>query len=156
MPSLVKRQLGCFIVLFLFVAVGCGKSQLPTYKVNGQLKFEDGTTPAFGNIEFFNAENKINAHGKINRDGTFTVTTYDKNDGAVAGKHQIVIIQLTGNYLTAKSNQDIQHDHGQLAHPRYVDYRTSGLECTITEGENDVTLVLEKNPNQTEDGLPLD
>ena len=152
---MVHRLLLCLLLLVLGAFCGCGNDRLPTYKVKGQLNFEDGTTPAFGDIEFYNAEHKINARGKIKRDGSFTVTTYNEGDGAIAGKHQIVILQMTGSYLTAKSNRDIKHDHGQLAHPRYVDYRTSGLACTITEGENDVTLVLEKNPNQSEDGLPL-
>ena len=150
------RRFSITLLLPLIGLCGCGNNQLPTHKVNGQVKFEDGTTPKFGDIEFYSPKHKINARGKINRDGSFTVTTYNKDDGAVAGKNQIMIMQLTGSYLTARQNSHVKHDHGHLIHPRYNDYRTSGLECTIKEGENNVTLVIEYNPDQTEEGLPHD
>lgn len=151
-----RWQFSIALLLPLLGLCGCGNNQLPTHKVNGQVKFKDGTTPKFGDIEFYSPEHKINARGKINRDGSFTVTTYNNNDGAVAGKNQIMIMQLTGSYLTARESTQVTHDHGHLVHSRYNDYRTSGLECTIKEGENNVTLVIERNPNQTEDGLPID
>ena len=108
----------------------------------------------FGDIEFFNAEHRLNARGKISRDGTFQVTTFTDNDGAVAGTHKAIILQVTGNYLTEKLSDDIKHDHGDLVNSAYFDYRTSGLECEIVPGRNAVEFVVKKNPRQTEDGLP--
>lgn len=154
MSQIAHRVVILFVSVIIVVFVGCGNRQLPTYPVNGQLEFQDGTTPKFGTIEFYNAEHQINGRGKINRDGTFTISTYGNNDGAVAGHHKIAIIQLTGNYLTAQANKHIQHDHGALVHQKYSDYRTSNLECTIVESDNDIKLIVERNPNQTEDGMP--
>ena len=105
-------------------------------------------TSSFIRISF-----KINAHGKINRDGTFSVSTYDDGDGAVAGPQKIIIMQQVGNYLNAKSQLKIKHDHGSLIDKKYFDYRKSGLECEIEPGENHVHLVVEKLPRQTEDGM---
>ena len=140
------------ILLLLFA--GCGNDRLETFAVKGQLKFEDGSTPMFGVVEFYNAENSINARGKIQRDGSFTVTTYRQGDGAVSGEHEIVIFQNTGTYLTAETPR-IVHDHGELVDPNYNDYRSSGLTCTIFEKElNHVELTLHKYAYQTEDGLP--
>ena len=156
MISISARSLVAFSLLAILFMSGCGNGQLQTYPVSGQLKFEDGTVPRFGDIEFYNATHKINARGKINRDGTFTVSTYGEDDGAVVGKHRIVIIQIVGSQFLAhnKESEQIVHDHGKLINQRYGDYRTSDLECTIVDKENKVELTLEKNPNQTEDGLP--
>jgi len=132
---------------------GCSR-QIPTYAVEGQLEFEDGTKPMFGDIEFYNAEHHINARGKIQRDGSFSVGTYSEQDGAIAGSHQIVIIQNTGDYFSARFANQIKHDHGQLVDPAYRDYRTSDLTCQIAKGVNRIELTLRKHPNQTEDGLP--
>ncbi len=149
-----------FAVLITFCALclsGCGDGRLATYPVQGQLKFEDGTTPMFGNIEFYNAQHKLNARGKVNKDGTFTVGTYEDSDGAVEGEHKIVVQQHTGSYLAGHVKVPIKHDHGELIHSDYFDYRTSDLKCNIKKGkQNPVELVLRKNPRQTEEGLPED
>ena len=108
----------------------------------------------FGDIEFYNAQHKINARGKIDRDGSFTVGTYTENDGAVEGKHQIITMQVSGDYLTEKLSDSIKHDHGALINASFFDYRTSGLECEIVPGDNQVNLTVEKNPRQTSEGMP--
>ena len=143
-----------FFLLLLCPFVGCGSDQLPVYPVDGSVRFEDGLKVMFGDIEFYNAEHRLNARGKINRNGTFEVGTFTENDGAVAGKHKVIILQVTGNYLTEKLSDDIKHDHGDLINSAYFDYRTSGLECEIVPGRNAIEFVVKKNPRQTEEGLP--
>ncbi len=134
--------------------VGCGDGNLPTYEVIGKVEFDDGTHPKFGDIEFYSHKHKVNARGNIDRDGYFTVSTYEEGDGAVEGLHQIVIMQQVGNYLLANTDQQIKHDHGSLIKPSYFDYRTSGLSCEIVPGEkNPVTLIIEKRPDQTSEGM---
>lgn len=143
------------IIVIVLAVSGCGSNQLPTYPVDGQVVFEDQTAPAFGTIEFYNAEHQINARGKIKRDGTFSISTFADSDGAVAGDHKIVIVQHVASYLTAKVTDEINHDHGELVHPDYFDYRTSNLSCTIKpEPVNQVRLTVRKNPSQTEEGMP--
>ena len=148
--------LASLAVALLVSFAGCNSGQLPTYPVQGTIRFEDGSNVRFGDIEFYSVDHRLNARGKVNRDGKFTVTTYSDGDGAVAGTHKIVVLQITGSYLTAGLADQIEHDHGELIHSKYFDYRTSGLECTIEPGENPVELVVQKNPRQTEDGLPED
>ncbi|MCH2182563.1 MAG: hypothetical protein MK108_11210 [Mariniblastus sp.] len=151
------------ILLALFtMAVGCGSDHLPTHPIQGQLRFPDGTAPKMGTIELFNAEHKLNARGKIQSDGSFTVGTYEQGDGAVAGKHSVAIIQLMAHSLRAKrevvievdeSEGDAGHDHDhdqdeepsdmEMVHPRYADYRTSDLSVEIKPGNNEITLELD-------------
>ncbi len=150
-----KTTCGLFPVLLLMLCfLGCNSGQLPTHTVDGIVRFDDGTSPMFGDIEFYSVEHQLNARGKINRDGSFTVGTYEENDGAVEGQHQVVIQQVTGDYLTAKLVDQIDHDHGALVDPAYFDYRTSGLECVISPGTNRIELSVKKSPRQTSDGMP--
>ena len=136
-----------FVGLLLLGVVGCGSGQLSVYPVEGTVVFRNGGSPMFGTIEFYNEEHKINARGKLNRDGKFTLTTYEEGDGAVAGKHEIVIIQIvtetTG--LLAKAKTNVVHNHGALVARKYLDYRTSGLACDIKEGPNTIELVVAKS-----------
>lgn len=145
---------GCFTIFLLSALAGCNSGQLPTHPVEGRVVFEDGSHPKFGSIEFYSVDHQINAQGKIDRDGTFTVGTYEDQDGAVAGKHQVIIQQITGNYLTEKMSDQIHHDHGELLDPAFFDYRTSGLECTIDPGQNKVEFMVRKNPRQSPEGMP--
>ncbi len=157
--------LAAFFCLSTLLLVGCGSGKLPTFPVSGQLKFEDdGSFPKFGEIEFYNAEHKINARGKIERDGSFTVKTGEQ-EGAIKGLHQIVITQQVNSPHFAKPKMRegdpdkehvVKHDHGLLVDTAYLDYRTSGLECTITEGENRVELLVRKRVEQTEEGMPIE
>lgn len=125
---------------------GCGKSHPPAYPVQGKFVFEDGTTPMFGDVEFYNADLKLNARGKISRDGTFTVSTFGEDDGAVAGKHQVVILQFVSSQLIPQHiGSQIEHDHGDLVATQYGDYLTSDLACTVKpQSENKIELVLKK------------
>ncbi len=145
---------GLAALLILPLMLGCSSDQLPTHPVIGTIQFSDGTHPMFGDIEFYNSQHKINARGKIERDGSFTVGTYTDNDGAVEGKHQIIALQVSGDYLTEKLSDSIKHDHGDLINSSYFDYRTSGLECEIVQGDNQVNLTVRKNPRQTNEGMP--
>ena len=144
----------CLAIILLPNLVGCNSDQLATYPVEGTIRFKDGTFPKFGDVEFYNAANKINARGQINRDGSFTVGTYGERDGAVEGMHRIIVMQVSGTYLTAQYNDVIKHDHGSLVNTAHFDYRTSGLEYNIKPETNEVELVVRKNPRQTKEGLP--
>ena len=132
--------------LMLLGVLGCGSGQLPAYPVEGNVVFQDGGWPMFGTIEFYNQEHKINARGKLNRDGKFTLTTYKEGDGAIAGKHKVVIIQIVTDPTgpLGESKMKVVHNHGALVARKYLDYRTSGLACDIKQGINSVELVVEK------------
>lgn len=142
------RYVVCLAATLVVAMAGCNSDRLPTHPVSGTLEFKDGSFPMFGEIEFFNEANKINARGKINRDGSFSLTTYEESDGAVEGFHKIAIFQVTNDPLMAKYGDQIVHDHGDLVDPKYFDYRTSDLEWTISPGENEVKLTIRKSKNQ--------
>jgi hypothetical protein len=132
------------IVAVVCVLVGCNDDRVATYPVKGKVLFEDGSSPRFGDVEFFEPTLKINARGKIARDGTFVLGTYDKADGAVAGQHKVVIIQRTRNHFAAQIESEIAHDHGDLVDESYLDYRTSDLLAKVEPTENEIVLTVKK------------
>ena len=150
-PSLFMT---CLAIAMAVSVSGCHSDQLPTYPVEGTIEFQDGSYPKFGSIEFYSRKHQINARGSINRDGTFTVGTYAVNDGAVEGRHKIIVLQISGTYLTADYIPQNKHDHGALVNKSYFDYRTSDLAWDIKKENNKVALIVRKNPRQTEQGLP--
>ena len=142
-----------FGLLLLLASCGCGNGQFKTFPISGSVAFEDGDGyPKFGDIEFYNEANKINARGKLNRDGTFTVGTYEDADGAVEGTHQVIIIQRTRNHLTAQLEQEITHNHGDLIDLKYYDYRGSDLVAKVEASEtNNIKLLVKRLPDKKQE-----
>ena len=141
------------ILTAAILASGCDDGRPTTYPVTGKVVFEDNGFPRFGDIEFFEPNLEINARGKIARDGSFTLGTYEKSDGAVAGQHKVVILQLTRNHFAAQVEDQIVHDHGELVDESYGDYRTSKLTANVEANEgNEIVLVVRKMPKKEATG----
>ena len=103
----------------------------------------------FGEIEFFEPNQKMNARGQISRDGTFSVGTYETDDGAIEGEHKVVIFQRTRNHFAALVEDAIVHDHGDMIDEDYYDYRTSDLRVTVNPvEENQVVLTVKRMPKK--------
>lgn len=118
--------------------VGCGSR---TYPVNGTVVYEDGkpaTDLAGGFVSFTSAEEAIGAQGSIQRDATFKLTTDKKDDGAILGRHQVII--------TPPISYGSESGGGRppILDPRYSDPKNSGLEAVIEPRTNDVILRLQR------------
>lgn len=124
--------------LFAFVA-GCSDN-LPTYPVAGKVVFKDGSPVHVGTVEFKSLEKKIQARGTIEVDGSFKLTTYEPDDGAVLGKHQCVVTQ----FIMLEELPAIKTSKKGVVHPRFGSYATSGLEFEVTaDKENVLTVTVE-------------
>ncbi len=156
----IRFYMSALILVFL---VGCGPSNPTTFPVRGQLKFRDGSVPKSGAVEFFHPETRLNARGKIGVDGSFSVGTFEAGDGAVAGHHEVTVVQLGATHLDAKKeviikmdeeSQNADHDHSHdhdsnsdpIVHKKYIDYRTSDLAVEIVDGENIIVLEIDRQP----------
>lgn len=136
------RTWALLIILALSCAflTGCNNRHA-TYPVAGKIVFEDGSPAMFGDIEFQSTEHPINARGTIRRDGSFSLTTYTENDGAIAGDHKIVITQLIP---AALPGQEIEHNHGLIVHKKYYSFKTSDLKANVEKQSNTLELVVEE------------
>jgi hypothetical protein len=68
---------------------GCGGDRLPTAPVEGKILL-GGKALEFGEVVFY-PERGPPGRGNIGSDGTFHLSTYGHNDGAVVGKHRVEI-----------------------------------------------------------------
>lgn len=136
--SLKRLGLALALICQLFL-VGCGSGKPATYPVPGSIKFEDGSPVTFGIVEFFHPELELSARGKIQPDGTFRISTFEPGDGAVAGKHRVMIIQL----LMPGTLGGQQPPHQGHIDSSYANFETSQLEFTVDpnqENRYDVTV----------------
>jgi len=133
------------IALLLFTTCGCNSDRVPTYPVSGQVLFTDGEPVRTGTIELESKEFGTTASGTIQDDGTFVLGTYKSNDGAAAGEHRVIVVQIIISDGITKHTKD----HGRPVSPQYGDYSTSGLTVEVKPIEQnrvDITLPQRKSP----------
>jgi hypothetical protein len=125
--------------MLLIATCGCSGSPVATWPVSGKVVLEDGTPLKTGTVEFASVDGVHTARGSIQSDGSFRLTTFSDGDGAVAGTHDAVVIQLI-------STEDLplhQHDHGPTIDPRFAHYDSAGLEFTVqAEQDNEFRIVV--------------
>jgi hypothetical protein len=123
------------VASFVVMIAGCPDGK-KTYPVKGKFVWPDGSSAkelAGSGVAFQCPEQQVSSHGTIDEEGCF-VLRYDKpGDGTVAGKHRILIL--------------LGVDDGgrkmQIVHPRYENYKTSGLEVTVEPTTNEFVLKVE-------------
>ena len=131
-------HVGIYVIVCLPV-LGCGESQIPTYPVSGTVVFEDGSPARTGTVELESLDHKLTAAGTIREDGSFELGTYESNDGACAGQHRAIVVQLIINDGTVKHSKD----HGDPVDPRFAANNTSPLTATVeARDRNFVKLVV--------------
>lgn len=116
---------------------------MATYPVQGKVQFANGKPLVGGSVEFLikDAEGKsVNARGAIGDDGTFQLKTRDK-DGAIAGKHQIIVLPLR---VDAVSKSTVVPPNP--LDTRFSNYATSGLNFTVQPQEQNECVLTVKAP----------
>ncbi len=116
-----------FVLLAALALTGCGDSRLKTVPVTGRVVFPDGSPARTGTIELESRDFPITASGQINPDGSFVLGTYESNDGAVPGFHQVIVVQMVINDGTINHTMD----HGKMVDPKYSTYGMSGLNVMV-------------------------
>jgi hypothetical protein len=129
----------------LFAVLGAGCSQTPAVvPVAGKVLYNGEPLP-FGMV-MFQPEQGQAAQGDIQSDGTFQLSTYGPNDGAVPGQHKVSV--------RCFSNQKPGADGGDSAAPgkllipqQYTRFGMSGLTAEVKRGSNEpIVLELEGPP----------
>lgn len=130
-------------------AFGCS-SNPPTYPAQGRVVLKDGRPFTEGVVEFTAASAGSKtpaARGRIQPDGTFRLTTFRENDGAVEGEHRAVLIWSPP--ADAFAAEDVRKHLRSPIHPRFRDYDRSGLRFTVTRGRNEFVITVEAPPPGT-------
>ncbi|UUO07759.1 hypothetical protein M4951_05470 [Blastopirellula sp. J2-11] len=124
--------LSCLAALCLAACIGC-EAGVPTHPVSGKVLQADGTPAQSGLIEFrTTAEDGsvINARGQIESDGTFRLSTFGQDDGALAGDHQAILVSPA---TSENSETGVVHSFPA----KYRSYATSDLQFRVEPGQNE-------------------
>ncbi len=123
--------IGLALILGLSVAGGCGSSEStnlsPTVPVTGKVTW-NGKPLAQGTVTF-EPDGGREAHADIQPDGSFTLTTFTKDDGALQGTHRVAV---TGSLPGGRDRVPL----------RFQNYNSSQLEVEVVDGKTDYTLDL--------------
>ena len=122
-------------VCLLGVSVGCARTvpALPrVYPVNGKVLLANGAPLTMGRVHLHPKDNPwaAEAFGEIQADGSFAITTSQRNDGAVPGTYLVTIEPYsykTGNLRVLKPFPVPQ---------RFWEVDTSGLTIEVKSGQN--------------------
>jgi len=137
------RNLGSYSVLAAWaiaLTTGCGSGQ--TAPVDGRVKFKDGSEVSVLSgyeVDFQPDSGKTSATGHIAADGTFKLTTFGTDDGAIPGQHRVAITP------PPSSDPDKPPQKSKLP-AKYSSFDTSELKVEIKPGRNPIELQLERAP----------
>ncbi len=136
------------VVPTLFLG-GCSDGP-ETYPVRGLVQFTDGKLLQQGVVEFSTGSDfdSVTARGRIAPDGSFTLGTYDVDDGAVPGSHRVVVIS---DHVIGNGTERPGLIEQSRVHPKHRLYRTSELEFTVEAKENEFIVQVEYAPLEEED-----
>jgi len=126
-------------LLGVLVLGGCS-GQESTCEVTGKVTMQDGTPLTGGTVVFQpDTQGKPGAKGQIQSDGTYSMGTYEPEDGVVVGTHRVLVVpQPPQNWDVDK--QGVPPD---VFDPKYRNMDTSGLTCDV---KDDMTYDIKLDP----------
>jgi len=135
-----REVLGWLVSILLAAAAGCSRSDNPqTYPVTGKVTYR-GQPVTSGMVMLTPEESGHAATGSLEKDGSFKLTTFQKDDGAVPGKYLVAVqafpaegAGLPGAEFAGKAPPIPQ---------KYFSPGSSGLTVEIKAGENQLELSL--------------
>lgn len=101
MKRLCNQRIVWCVLCGMLLSSGCGgeDSNLPkTAPVKGTVSYQ-GEPVTLGQILFIPENGERSGIGRVQEDGTFTVTTYSDGDGAVVGKNKVTISAYDNNLV---------------------------------------------------------
>lgn len=123
---------------------GCGGGEdFPTTPISGKVTF-DGQAVKGGSVMLTPAPGTEDkpagkpATGTVGEDGTFTLSTYGDNDGAVIGKHSVSYTPPAGEVSESPSG------HEQTPKSPYAGLKPKQPEVDIKEGMKELNIELTK------------
>ena len=131
-----------WVILVAAMIFGCNKSdRIRTYPVSGTVTFPYGSPIGLSSILFESREHAIPAKGVVEEDGTFTLGTYEEDDGAGAGKHIVSITPMPSEDFDPDASRRVRPS----IDPSYMHPDSSGLEFEVTEeGPNHFEIQVKK------------
>lgn len=128
------------IIFCLLVIWGCSsgpKIDRPTTEVRGVVTL-DGQPVEDAVVTFQPGQNKRGATGRTDKDGKFTMTTFQSGDGVVPGEYNVVIVKYE-QYDAEESRGGNTPELKHLLPKKYANPGTSKLTASVSD-EGPLTL----------------
>lgn len=119
--------------------VGCSNGNMKTAVVKGKITFNGKAVP-IGTISFVPEGNKPAATGQIQKDGSYELSTYGDGDGAVLGKHTVMIIAVDAQ--EGALPEDKNPVPPAIIPDKYFNNQTSGLTANVEDKVNEINFEL--------------
>jgi hypothetical protein len=125
------------LVGLLSISTVFGCDSRPTrVHISGQVLI-DGKPLTVGDVKFV-PEGARPSSAKLDKEGRFTLTCYDGNDGAIPGHHRV---QVSASEI---SGEDKVMWHAPM---KYASFRTSGLTVDVNEPTDSLVIELTSDGN---------
>jgi hypothetical protein len=142
------------VALLLTLLCGCGSGLPERGKVTGKVTFNGKPVPE-GTVTFYPATGR-SASGRIQPDGTYTLTTFDEGDGAIVGPNDVTIeaVRFAGAPRAKSFEEEIATVKGAkvsssgamnaqwLVPEKYSIRGQSGLTREVKSGTNTIDFTL--------------
>ena len=126
---------------------GCGKPKPATAAVQGRVLL-DGKPVAGAAVMFEPVNGGVPGRGSTGADGSFMLTTFTRDDGALLGRHRVSVSKFVTEGVVA-NDQELESAPGTpgvqpkaVLPVRYADPKTSGLEATVAAEGTSVEFAL--------------
>ena len=134
-----RRAVAIALLTALVVASGgCGQ-KVKLARVTGKVTYKGNPVPN-GGITFLPDPSGPPASGSIGPDGTYTLQTADLGEGAVLGKHAVMITALQSG--EAKGPEERDPLPPPIIPTKYGSTSTSGLTAEVKDGDNVINFEL--------------
>lgn len=142
--SLLTRTILASLTVLSVVALLSGCTQTPSVvPVSGKVLYNGEPLP-FG-IVMFQPEKGQAAQGEIQSDGSFQLSTYGPNDGAVPGSHK-VSVRCFSSQKSGPDGGDSGAPGRLLIPQQYTRFGQSGLSADIAAGSTQPIVLELKGP----------
>ena len=136
------RAAGAIVpLLALVLTIGCSAGPEATYPVEGVVRLDDeplgGGSVMFESVARGEEGKSYTARGTIRPDGSYRLTTFEQDDGAVAGRHRVSVIGTS--IMPAESETPVSV---VLPPEKYSSSETSGLEFEVKPQSNRIDIDL--------------
>jgi len=156
------NRFGCVGVIAVCCLAGCGggvddkkwkDKRLPVFPVTGTVTYK-GSPVADASVVFQGGDpmKPISASGKTDSSGRFSLRTYEADDGAVPGKHKVVVVKAETEAVDPSYTDTSSPNYGKtppktptkyLVPEKYGTFDKSPLTADVSNsGKNDVPLDL--------------
>jgi hypothetical protein len=136
------------------VLAGCGSSDGRSHvaPVKGKVTYK-GEPLKTGSIVFVPDAGGKTAAADISPEGEYVLGSYEATDGAILGKHRVMIIALTAPGGTGLPEDMIKLKGGaqspvNVIPERFADDKKSGLVAEVKDGENTIDFILSEKSGE--------